>query len=1582
MSSLQSHFRRPPERHDAATLDPRSNSRIPTKNSAVEGGKSSKTVQHVSKLAKRPSRSNTRSEPSIKTSTTRTATPVTAVTQNANSPGRRISVTPSGVTQASAPPNLRTPSLVSGSSISTFDSPRSALRRKPSGAIDKHAAQKRADKGGGVKSTPTTMHAHDQTSGDVYEDTILGISVPISNAYQQDHTGAGQDYYDPDMMRDFTPPVPSLYAPSATPSTRYTESPFSHAPTPSSVSSYSPGLVSTSDLGARPRQGSMPSLTRKPIINQPVKGDGLRPGLQPVRESSTSSSNSTVRPANKLSKQRPGKQTDPLAASGPTKAKDAKRPTRRGQQSNATTKQLPVVPPELAHLNVDAKSPPQKPPQPVRPSRENTPNISGLPGASPVIQSDLPKLYTTYHKRTPSQETPVSPSSSSFKSRFGFSSRSSSRNESPRIDSAVSPPAAARRFHHGATPETQSADGAKLQRKDSPAVAPGASPGKTSRFGIFHRKSKDAKLAEKPKRQSLKGPAAGTGHEGYGRFGARGRSGSSSSGAGARSPSTDSGSSSMAPPSRPPPPRRMMSSGSKEDPLLDDFLLQRLKPVILRGSGSTFSNTASSSELHEASLRPASSKSSSLDSYPRPQLLPLAMRQGSLSPPKKSSFRRPSDSSEDDVAARYPTLAARRSLTRISSSRSKSPVVSPPINTTLDPQQASLHSYDAEGTAWPPADSSLPSHDDPFHGKEGLWLRSPPGEPSLRPAKKLNFLQRMATPRLRGIEREPQRSAVPDHAAHQSPYRAVAHYAMAPSVKPVGLDEVERIAQENETSAEDSMSEHRLSKVVPYEGRHCSLLPSPPGRSHSEDSDFSMKHVLPGILVQRQDSTESPELLRAQPAFKHQTAHVVDIPKSPVQFHTDTMEGPTPQPSNTGVARGSSDVGRDSLSTPEMTGDSPRQPRLSPIGRIPAVVSKRDRDRKLSDNSFSRPFARTQPRPSVKPPGSVYSQIREMASPIESSSQPISSSSTATSTERKGSVFTNPPSISTTRTSVDLHNFGSEFFNFLDRKNSEQSNLSYSTSSGNPSWMSALYVQAPQQEDVWNEYDDFMDEHMPLKTPALKTPTTGSSLGAPFQYSSMLSDGNDGPSFTPALYYPPPCGRLPLPPGLAENVPTVLTIPQQISRFLQPSVSPLTTPDTLARFIGGYGTRSTSTLYTQDASIPNVPSTQQFPRSNLRDSMTSSRHSRSSYHSRTISLPEESTRHSESSLTPGLRPISNTQLRAVVEMPGDRRGASSSLRIGALMTSKYLSFGKVLFSPAHNEIRFADDPKVLVVDGLSSDWSHYIALSYPAAKVYNMTPSMPGSPSFSWPDEDQAPPLNHHQIPLVNIGTPFPFPKGFFKAVVFRFPTATTEQAYAACISECKRVLQPGGYLESAVLDLDLVNMGTKARGALRGLKTRMQQRDPQVCLRNLSDILVRLMGRRGFDAVQRCVVGLPAAGRIPRSQDISSVESDSSGKPVSHREAQSGKSQDFTFSDLLEDGRNNQFGSGRNSDETITKMVAKVGRFWYSSCYEKSLLPADQSIWSDPTLLRECERQGTSLRLLICHAQKPLQTRRRTVSV
>lgn len=252
---------------------------------------------------------------------------------------------------------------------------------------------------------------------------------------------------------------------------------------------------------------------------------------------------------------------------------------------------------------------------------------------------------------------------------------------------------------------------------------------------------------------------------------------------------------------------------------------------------------------------------------------------------------------------------------------------------------------------------------------------------------------------------------------------------------------------------------------------------------------------------------------------------------------------------------------------------------------------------------------------------------------------------------------------------------------------------------------------------------------------------------------------------------------------------------------------------------------------------------------------------------------------------------------------------------------------------------------------------------------------------------------NHRHIHHPMLGAPFPFPKGFFAAVVFRFPVVAPESAFRTAVSECKRVLRPGGYLEISVLDIDLVNVGSSSRKAVRGLKMRMAERSSELCLRPVSDVLMRLLGRRGFEGMQRCIVGVPASGPVRRSGEVAAASAphslfDTEPSPLddqSPQESDTPTKTNLSFADLLRTDHHNS-ADARN----VTRMVARVGRWWFEKCYESTILAANEaagkpgakSIWRDEMLLRECERQGTTFRLLICYAQKPTVAVRRTVSV
>jgi SAM-dependent methyltransferase len=349
----------------------------------------------------------------------------------------------------------------------------------------------------------------------------------------------------------------------------------------------------------------------------------------------------------------------------------------------------------------------------------------------------------------------------------------------------------------------------------------------------------------------------------------------------------------------------------------------------------------------------------------------------------------------------------------------------------------------------------------------------------------------------------------------------------------------------------------------------------------------------------------------------------------------------------------------------------------------------------------------------------------------------------------------------------------------------------------------------------------------------------------------------------------------------------------------------------------------------------------------------------------------------------------------------DREGPAgqSDLRFAALMTSRWLSFGRVLFSPAHDVVQANSSQRVLVIDGLGNDdWSFYCAVTYPRAVIYDLkeTDVGPGSQPEAAKENWRAP-SNYKRAELPNLGGRFPFPQSYFAAVVFRFPAAMSDTILKMAFSECKRVLVPGGYLELSLLDLDIVNMGTITRHAIRDLKARMIGADPGVSLKPASDNVQNILGQKGFENLNRCVLSVPVAGEVATSSGSRSSRSSrdsynqkaqeteqgsSSGNvtrnlksPDSDRDQQRGGN--FSLNELVSD-------HSATGDKKISRMIAKVGRFWWTRSYEWAVL-ADgnlkKSIWYDKRMLHECKTRGSGFKLLIAYAQKPVETRRRTLS-
>jgi hypothetical protein len=328
-----------------------------------------------------------------------------------------------------------------------------------------------------------------------------------------------------------------------------------------------------------------------------------------------------------------------------------------------------------------------------------------------------------------------------------------------------------------------------------------------------------------------------------------------------------------------------------------------------------------------------------------------------------------------------------------------------------------------------------------------------------------------------------------------------------------------------------------------------------------------------------------------------------------------------------------------------------------------------------------------------------------------------------------------------------------------------------------------------------------------------------------------------------------------------------------------------------------------------------------------------------------------------------------------------------------MTVSKWLTFGHVLFSPARDELIHVvgslKRPSILVIDGLGNDdWSFYAAETYPAATFFNLSPRAPlpeehhsnnkTSSSGSASSFPLSPP-NHHQIQYMSHMDKFPFGSESFTSVVYRFPAASPESHYRNIVAEARRVLKPGGYLELSILDVDLNNMGNRGRRTVRRLKERIHAVSGDVSLGSSADFILRLLGKTGFTDIKTCRVGVPVASPIGRSAGSNT------------RTARVGAGADFS-GDADFSASAGASGSGKQkikdqrslaemmnddsdvADESITKMVAKVGRWWYSRCYESAAGggPGRGSIWTDRALLAECEEWGTSLKLTVCYARVP----------
>jgi hypothetical protein len=521
----------------------------------------------------------------------------------------------------------------------------------------------------------------------------------------------------------------------------------------------------------------------------------------------------------------------------------------------------------------------------------------------------------------------------------------------------------------------------------------------------------------------------------------------------------------------------------------------------------------------------------------------------------------------------------------------------------------------------------------------------------------------------------------------------------------------------------------------------------------------------------------------------------------------------------------------------------------------------------------------------------------------------------------KPSPAMSAPGMTGSATSPDMSQTTREFLSFSPRKNSDGTLGTSSGSSGTFAYSGATaivptYADPPAEDEIWDEYDDLLGDDRP---PISAT----SSRGLPFAletYEAKLSRkaSRDKPMESPTIAID------------SRKVSTHSKAPTHSSSY---------SADMTERIRAAFQPHASPT-------VPFPEPLEPINEGRRRNSIDSGTTVEELKHKASISALQTRDSTVSSSSSDDGSPL-----------------AQVNLRVGSMTVSKWLSFGHVLFSDVRHELVPVEGSlkrhSILVVDGLGNDdWSFYAAETYPAATFFNLSPRAPLPAELqSSPTGFPLSPPNHHQIQYVSHLEKFPFAPQSFTSLVYRFPVAASEATYRNILTEARRVLKPDGYLELSILDVDLNNMGNLGRRAVRGLKERIQENAPDTSLASTADLIVRLLGKLGFSGIKAARVGVPVASSVSRPS--SSKDSTSSG--------QKAKKDEPSLAEMMSD-------SSPVADESITKMVSRVGRWWYTRCYENAAgaSTAEKSIWNDKLLLSECGELGTSLKLMVCCARAP----------
>lgn len=560
---------------------------------------------------------------------------------------------------------------------------------------------------------------------------------------------------------------------SVSPSTRFSESPgpsaYSRDTTPTSMSSVSPSVFVPFKSSISSRRGSSPTRNRPPLTRR-RESDASNElnitvvdsrGLPSLRESTnSSSSNSTVKADVKVRDKahKKKKSVSPLPPSPPPRksSHQFKKPPQENLSLAWVNSNLPSTGPALSPEASPQRLPAplleanDRPSPPRRPSRDGAPDLRSQIGDLAVLQSNLTGIRYTHKKSSSisSQRTASSPLQNST-----IPTYPSAPIQPLQRDPTLAPTGL------GLIPNLRPPSRGRATRTPSPSVDSGK-----HRFGLFGRRTKTAPEITTIPAEKLqkKGPAAGTGYEGYTRYALRGRSTTTLITGKSRE-------------------RSLSGAPISRDQLdtTDPFFRDRMSPVIIAGGGAIKENRNSIpdavSRTESNTSLPALVKDISQTSLS--QKTPKAFLQPSAIPKENtkrtsaigtSRIRRPSDS-QDEEQPKKPSLAFRRSIQRLNNSSSALDIPKP-LNIPTNGPSSSMGSLDPILIS---GESQLELKDDVERGIQAQLVKPKKLEKRARSPRKWNFFHRQASKT--EIEIKPDSVAV---TVGRQPVKPIPHYAM------------------------------------------------------------------------------------------------------------------------------------------------------------------------------------------------------------------------------------------------------------------------------------------------------------------------------------------------------------------------------------------------------------------------------------------------------------------------------------------------------------------------------------------------------------------------------------------------------------------------------------------------------------------------------------------------------------------------------------------------------------------------------------------------------------------------------------